>query len=343
MSHPASRIGTRVWIVSWTLLAALMVVGTASVCLGVVPGYDCSPVQAVRAVIDYLSGVPDTAIGDTTNQSGVPQTVIVFYRLPVTLAAMLAGAALGLSGALSQGIFRNALAAPSVIGVTSGGGLGGVLAILTGWPDAAVPISVLFLTIPAAVALVVIPVPLIAVLFERGEFQPTDTTPTAYVLAIYGLGLPAFVLQKVLQPLYFAREDTRTPFRFALHSMVINAALAIGLAPLIGFSAAAWGTTLSGWAMTLQLWFGARRLGEAAQPDDRFRKRLPRTMLAAGLMGLCLWAMSWLMGDLLGQEHVRILALFVLVLGGMASFAVAALLTGAIRPSDLRAGLSRQR
>ncbi|MCB2157356.1 MAG: murein biosynthesis integral membrane protein MurJ, partial [Rhodobacteraceae bacterium] len=41
----------------------------------------------------------------------------------------------------------------------------------------------LFLTIPAAVALVVIPVPLIAVLFERGEFQPTDTTPTAYVLA----------------------------------------------------------------------------------------------------------------------------------------------------------------
>ncbi|MCB2139496.1 MAG: lipid II flippase MurJ, partial [Rhodobacteraceae bacterium] len=101
--------------------------------------------------------------------------------------------------------------------------------------------------------------------------------------------------------------------------------------------------TLSGWAMTLQLWFGARRLGEAAQPDDRFRKRLPRTMLAAGLMGLCLWAMSWLMGDLLGQEHVRILALFVLVLGGMASFAVAALLTGAIRPSDLRAGLSRQR
>ena len=201
----------------------------------------------------------------------------------------------------------------------------------------------LFLTIPAAVALVVIPVPLIAVLFERGEFQPTDTTPTAYVLAIYGLGLPAFVLQKVLQPLYFAREDTRTPFRFALHSMVINAALAIGLAPLIGFSAAAWGTTLSGWAMTLQLWFGARRLGEAAQPDDRFRKRLPRTMLAAGLMGLCLWAMSWLMGDLLGQEHVRILALFVLVLGGMASFALAALLTGAIRPSDLRAGLSRQR
>ncbi|MCV2870161.1 murein biosynthesis integral membrane protein MurJ [Defluviimonas sp. WL0002] len=201
----------------------------------------------------------------------------------------------------------------------------------------------LFLTIPAAVALVVIPVPLISVLFERGAFQASDTLPTAHVLAIYGLGLPAFVLQKVLQPLYFAREDTRTPFRFAVHSMVVNAALAIGLAPLIGFSAAAWGTTLSGWAMTAQLWWGVRHMGDAAKADERFRRRLPRTMLAAALMGLCLWGLSILMSDMLQREHARILGLFLLVLGGMASFAIAAVLTGAFRPSDLRAGLSRQR
>ena len=111
MTRPAVRI----WMVVWTLLAALLVVGTASVCLGVVAGYDVSPVQAVRAVLDYLNGVPEVSGGG----SGVPQTVIVFYRLPVMFAAMLAGAALGLAGALSQGIFRNPLAAPSVIGVTS--------------------------------------------------------------------------------------------------------------------------------------------------------------------------------------------------------------------------------
>jgi putative peptidoglycan lipid II flippase len=57
----------------------------------------------------------------------------------------------------------------------------------------------------------VIPVPIVSVLFERGAFGPDDTVATALALAVYGAGLPAFVLQKVLQPLYFAREDTRPP------------------------------------------------------------------------------------------------------------------------------------
>ena len=87
----------------------------------------------------------------------------------------------------------------------------------------------LALTLPSAVALVVIPLPLVSVLFERGAQTADDTAAIAFATAIYGLGLPAFVLQKVLQPLYFAREDTRTPFRFALWAMVINAVLAIGL------------------------------------------------------------------------------------------------------------------
>jgi hypothetical protein len=80
----------------------------------------------------------------------------------------------------------------------------------------------------------VIPVPIVSVLFERGAFGPDDTVATALALAVYGAGLPAFVLQKVLQPLYFAREDTRTPFRYALVAMVVNAVAAIGFAMLLG-------------------------------------------------------------------------------------------------------------
>jgi putative peptidoglycan lipid II flippase len=86
------------------------------------------------------------------------------------------------------------------------------------------------LTIPSAIALMVIPVPIVSVLFERGAFGPDDTVATALALAVYGAGLPAFVLQKVLQPLYFAREDTRTPFRYALVAMVVNAVAAVGFA-----------------------------------------------------------------------------------------------------------------
>ena len=82
----------------------------------------------------------------------------------------------------------------------------------------------MILTLPAAVALAVVPLPLISVLFERGAFLSSDSQATALALAIYGLGLPAFVGQKIIQPLYFAREDTATPFRIALIAMVINAA-----------------------------------------------------------------------------------------------------------------------
>ncbi|MFT5000033.1 MAG: putative peptidoglycan lipid II flippase, partial [Planctomycetota bacterium] len=87
----------------------------------------------------------------------------------------------------------------------------------------------LALTLPAAVALIVIPLPLVSVLFQRGAFSASDAAMTAQALAIYGMGLPAFVLHKVLQPLYFAREDTKRPFYYALVAMIINAGLAIGL------------------------------------------------------------------------------------------------------------------
>ena len=117
-----------------------------------------------------------------------------------------------------------------------------------------------------------IPGPIVSVLFERGAFGPADTAATALAVAIYGAGLPAFVLQKVISPVYYAREDTRTPFRFAVHAMIVNVVVALGLAPLLGFVAAALGTTVAGWVMLFQLWRGARAMGEAAAPDARLRR-----------------------------------------------------------------------
>jgi putative peptidoglycan lipid II flippase len=201
----------------------------------------------------------------------------------------------------------------------------------------------LFLTVPAAVALVVAAYPLISVLFKRGAFLQADVGPTALALAIYGVGLPAFVLQKVLQPLYFAREDTRSPFRFAVWSMVVNALVALGLAPFIGFSAAAWGTTIAGWIMAAQLWRGTRAFGEAAALDARLRHRLPRIIAASLVMGVAIWAMRLGLDAALETPKLRYLALAALVFGGIAAYGVAAVALGAIRPADLRAGFRRQR
>ncbi|MBK5928090.1 murein biosynthesis integral membrane protein MurJ [Rhodobaculum claviforme] len=199
----------------------------------------------------------------------------------------------------------------------------------------------LILSVPAAVGLMVVAHPIVSVLFERGAFGPTDTAATALAVAIYGLGLPAFVLHKVMQPLYFAREDTRRPFRFAVWAMVVNAVVAIGLAPVIGFIAAAIATTLAGWTMVGQLALGARGMGPEGRYDDRLRRRLPRILLAAVGMGAVLWPTEALLAEALATPGLRYAALAGLIGVGGASYAALGALTGAFRPSDLRRALRR--
>ena len=195
--------------------------------------------------------------------------------------------------------------------------------------------------LPAAVALCVIPNALVSVLFQRGAFGVDDAASTALAVAVYGLGLPAFVMQKVLQPLYFAREDTTRPFYFALAAMVVNAGLAIGLAPMIGFIAAAIATTLAGWVMLALLWWFSRGYGEAGRFDGAFSRRWPRILLASVAMGALLWAVQIPLGPFLATPGLRYGALAVLVtLGGVSYFGFAHLF-GAIRLSDLRGAMRR--
>ncbi len=199
----------------------------------------------------------------------------------------------------------------------------------------------LALTVPAAVALAVIPGPLVSVLFERGAFDAEDVRMTALAVAVYGLGLPAFVLQKVLQPLYFAREDTRRPFHYALVALAVNALLAIGLAPVMGFLAAALGTTVAGWAMAWQLWSGSRAYGLAAETDARFRARVVRIGAASAAMGVGLWIAARALAPWLSGGPERYPALAVLVAAGLILYGLAGRALGAFTLSDLRTAVRR--
>ncbi|MDO5606148.1 MAG: murein biosynthesis integral membrane protein MurJ [Paracoccus sp. (in: a-proteobacteria)] len=196
----------------------------------------------------------------------------------------------------------------------------------------------LFLTLPAAFAIAVIALPMVQTIYERGAFTAHDSRQTANALIVYALGLPAFVLQKILQPLYFAREDTRTPFRFALISMVINAGVAFGLMGSVGFLAAAIGTSVAAWVMVAQLWWGTRQMGQATRWDARLRGRAPRIVLSSSLMAVALWAMNgWT--DRIGMARIPELAL--LVFGGAAVYFALSFATGAITLTDLRRNVRR--
>ena len=85
--------------------------------------------------------------------------------------------------------------------------------------------TTLLIAIPAMLGLVLLAEPLVATLFQYGKFKPHDTQMAAMSLSALSFGLPAFALVKVLAPAFFARQDTRTPVRAGVASMLANMVL----------------------------------------------------------------------------------------------------------------------
>jgi len=208
----------------------------------------------------------------------------------------------------------------------------------------------MLLTLPAAVALAIVPVPIIAGLFERGAFTTADVPATAYALGIFALGLPGFVMIKVFSPAYFAREDTKTPMIYATISLVANtigsivlffAFRAYGLMPHLGIAVA---TTLGGWLNAGLLYTTLVEKGHFV-PDQRLRRKLPRIVLSSAVMGVVLWFVADWLGASFGEPTpplVRFAALATLVCSGFAVYALAVFATGALDMRQLRSFLKRR-
>lgn len=199
----------------------------------------------------------------------------------------------------------------------------------------------LALTIPSAIALMVIPFTLATVLFQRGATTTDDAAAIAIAVAIYGLGLPAFVLQKILQPLYYAREDTRRPFYFAVVAMVVNVVLAVGLSPVLGWIAPAIATTLAGWAMFGLLAYGARGFGLAAKFDARFHRRIWRIMAASAVMGGTLWIGNLALQPMIAEPWWRGIALLILIALAAISYFGTGQWIGAFKLGEFKRALKR--
>lgn len=207
----------------------------------------------------------------------------------------------------------------------------------------------MLLTVPAAVALAVIPHAIVSVLYERGAFTASDTPNTANALAIFALGLPAFVLIKVFSPAYFAREDTKTPMRYAVASLTANTLGSIalfflfrhwGMMPHLGIAVA---TTLGAWMNAAMLWLGLKRLDHFAL-DARARRSLPLIVVSSIVMGAALLIGAWLLAPWLAAGQgilVRALALAALIAAGMTIYFLTAHLTGAFRLGALKGAMRR--
>jgi len=161
----------------------------------------------------------------------------------------------------------------------------------------------LLLTLPAALALIVLARPILSVLFERGAFGPAEAAATAAALAAYAAGLPAFVLVRVLAPGFFARQDTATPVKIAIAAMATNLVLTVLLMQLWAHIGVAMALSLAGWVQALSLLGLLMRRGHF-QLDGRARRNLPLIAAAALAMAGFVLLLRRLLGTALAAPSL---------------------------------------
>ncbi len=200
----------------------------------------------------------------------------------------------------------------------------------------------LLLTLPATTALVLCGEPIAAALFGYGRFTPQDVHFTAQALAAFSIGLPSYILIKVLTPGYYARHDTKTPVRYAIVSMGLNLVLNLALIVPLQHMGPPLATAIASTVNAAMLYATLRRRGQFTA-DARLVRRAPRLLLAALLMGAVLWAAEGLiMPYTHGAWWTRVLTLAVLVSAGTLVYALATVVLGAFSRQDIALLLRRK-
>jgi putative peptidoglycan lipid II flippase len=180
----------------------------------------------------------------------------------------------------------------------------------------------LTLNVPATVGLIVLAHPVVALLFERGQFTAADTAATAGALTAYAVGLTGYSVVKIASPTFYALGQSRTPVVVSVLSVLTNAALNIWLVQVYGYRGLALGTSLTALLNAgLLLWLLSRRLGGLGL--GHLASVLARVAVASVAMGIAAWALdrqlaAWLPGSALFVQVVRVAAAILGSLGVLA-------------------------
>ena len=146
---------------------------------------------------------------------------------------------------------------------------------------------VVVLALPCAIALLVFPQALIAVLFHYGVFSPRDVAMTVLALQGYGVGLMGLIGLKILAPGFYAREDVKTPMKVAVVSLVLTQAMNLILVPALGHAGLALSIGLAALFNAATLLVLLRRRGLYV-PAPGWGGFALRVVAASGVLGVLL-------------------------------------------------------
>ena len=121
---------------------------------------------------------------------------------------------------------------------------------------------ILFITIPATVGLIILREPIINTLWERGEFLASTTDGTAIALLYYSIGLCAYSGIKIIAPAFYSLQDTKTPAKIGIYSMILNTVLNLLLMGPLQHGGLALATSIAAlFNVALLIYYLRKRLG----------------------------------------------------------------------------------
>lgn len=205
----------------------------------------------------------------------------------------------------------------------------------------------MLIALPAMVGMMVLAEPIIYGIFKAGAFTTGQAAVAGQALFAFALGSPAYVMSKVLQPAYFAREDTKTPMKFTLISAFVNTVLCVGAFFVLGKDGplhigCALATTVAGWVNVSLLLGGLRKAGYLTLSSE-FWQRLGKMLLASIVMGAIVWAGAHFLDDVLHSANrwLRIPVLAAVGGAGVVVYFILAHLTKAMTFGEIKAGFKR--
>lgn len=188
------------------------------------------------------------------------------------------------------------------------------------------------LSIPAAVAIIVLAEPIINILFQHGKFGSFQTAMTAQAVIAYAVGLPVYVMVKAMTPNFFARCDTKTPVKYSIVVMAVNLAFSLLLMYPFGHVGIASATTLAAFVSFYQYLHGLRKRGFWTFSRE-LAVKIAKITLCSLVMGVVLAAgncgLDRMFGGWLRLAVLYKLALFgILCVLGIVSFCIMTKITG---------------
>ncbi|MBI5682914.1 MAG: murein biosynthesis integral membrane protein MurJ [Deltaproteobacteria bacterium] len=178
---------------------------------------------------------------------------------------------------------------------------------------------VIFISIPATVGLIILGVPIVNILFQRGEFSQESTYGTAFALYFYALGLASFSGARIVASAFYSLKDTLTPVIIAVITLFFNVIMALILMKPLLHGGLALATALSSMLNFILLFLVLRkRLGGIGARDIIYS--FLKVSIASLIMGIVVYSLSSWLWNMEGIILERSLTLFLTIILGVFTF-----------------------